>query len=211
MSEKLHLGTLYQRGPDGYWLGFCPAVRGAYAQGDSLKDCRRRLADAIESVLSYVPTDDLEDLADSQAEEVAAEIMEVAVPVRRPEEELVSQADIARIAGVSRQRVNQWTKNRSDFPRPRSHDGRPMWHKDDVLHWVAAAERSPGPPRKAVSPWQHEEHFDVAFVCKLHLPRAGDGWQIAGELHKAIDRAAQAVGGETGEIRALGWLGDQES
>ena len=140
------LGVLFERGADGIWLGSCPSVRGAFAQGTTLPACRRRLREAIESVLLYAPTDDLEDLLGSEPVKVAAEIIDAAVP-ERAARDLVTQAEIARIAGVSRQAVNHWTRTTRDFPRPavRERSGG-LWEREDILRWLAGARRIAGRP-----------------------------------------------------------------
>jgi len=148
MKQATNVGVIFERLPDGTWLGFCPAVPGAFAQGDSLPACRRRLREAIESVLLYAPTDDLEDLSEAQPVKVAADILAVAIP-DRPAQDLISQAEIARMAGVTRQAVNGWAKTRRDFPRPvaRGSSG-PLWERDDVARWLASGRRVAGRPAK---------------------------------------------------------------
>lgn len=144
------VGVLFERIPEGGWLGTCPTVPGAVAYGDNLTKCRRKLRDAIESVLTYAPSDDLEDLEDSGATEARAELWDVRVP-ERPAEDLVTQAEIARIAGVSRQAVNQWVR-RGDFPRPFTRTARgAAWRRDDILHWLSVWHRVVGRPSARVA------------------------------------------------------------
>lgn len=140
------IGVLFERAADGVWLGSCPSVRGAFAQGKTLPACRRRLREAIESVLLYAPADDLDDLLQSQPVRVTAEVIDAAVP-ERPARDLITQAEIARIAGVSRQAVHNWTKAASDFPRPaaRGTSGG-VWEREDILRWLSGARRVAGRP-----------------------------------------------------------------
>jgi len=139
------VGVLFERTPGGMWVGTCPAVPGAAAQGDTLSTCKRRLGDAIASILMYAPMDDLEDLAESEASEARAELMDIAIP-ERPEVDVVTQAEIARMAGVSRQAVGHWVR-RADFPRPHARTSRgPAWRRDDVLHWLSFGRRTVGRP-----------------------------------------------------------------
>lgn len=141
-----NVGVIFERLADGTWLGFCPSVRGAFAQADTLPACRRRLREAVESVLQYAPTDDLQDLSEAQPVKVAADILDVAIP-DRPARDLVSQAEVARIARVTRQAVHGWVKTRRDFPRPvtRGSSG-PLWERDDVVRWLASGRRVAGRP-----------------------------------------------------------------
>lgn len=139
------VGVLFERTPGGVWVGTCPAVPGAAAQGDTLPACRRRLREAIASVLMYAPMDDLEDLADSEAGDARAELIDIEIP-ERPEVDLVSQAEIARLAGVSRQAAGHWVR-RADFPRPHARTSRgAAWRRDDVLHWLSFGRRTAGRP-----------------------------------------------------------------
>lgn len=139
------VGVLFEHTAEGVWVGTCPSVSGAFAQARTLHDCRRRLRDAIESVLMHAPTDDLEDLADSAAVEARAELFDVTIP-ERPPVDLVRQADVARLAGVSRQAVHHWTR-RADFPRPYTTTAAgPTWRRDDVLHWLSRNRRLAGRP-----------------------------------------------------------------
>jgi predicted DNA-binding transcriptional regulator AlpA len=56
---------------------------------------------------------------------------------------LVGAAEIGRILGVSRQRVQQLI-SRPDFPQPEAVlDMGKVWKKDDVLAWATANGRSP--------------------------------------------------------------------
>ena len=71
------VGVLFERTPEGAWIGTCPSVPGALAQGRTLTACRRRLGDAIASILTHAPTDDLDDLSESEAIEARAELLDV--------------------------------------------------------------------------------------------------------------------------------------
>lgn len=62
-----------------------------------------------------------------------------------PEPEVfpVGISEIARIAGVSRDTVDEWTRRHSDFPAPRWRIGaRPAWQAADVERWLADTGRS---------------------------------------------------------------------
>ncbi len=142
--KNLRVGVLFEKMPDG-WLGHCPAVPGAIAHGRTIRACERRLRDAIDSILLYAPTGDVEDLEKYEPVDVAAEIVEVEAP-ERSARDLVNQADISRIAGVSRQAVQGWTR-RSDFPSPVSRWRRgALWEREDVLRWLASGRRPAGRP-----------------------------------------------------------------
>lgn len=209
METNLKIGALFQRESAGTWLGFCPSVRGAFAQGDSLDECRERLGAAIASMLRYAPTDDVEDLMESQVDEVSAELLEVPLPERSESKELVGQSAIARLAGVTRQAVNRWVRERKDFPAAagRSASG-PVWRQDDVLKWLVAASRNPGRPPKEVSPWRHEGHMDVALVCKLHLRETADTDRLITSLVSRLESVTQRLPVTETEIFPIGTLHD---
>lgn len=141
-----NVGVIFERLEAGMWLGFCPSVRGAFAQADTLPTCRRKLREAIESALLYAPADDLEDLSEAEPVRVVADILDVVLP-ERPARDLVSQAEVARMAGVTRQAVHNWVKTRRDFPRPvtRGSSG-PLWERDDVRRWLRSGRRAAGRP-----------------------------------------------------------------
>src|SRR5206468_616575 len=61
------VGALFERTPEGVWVGMCPSIPGAVSQGRTLPQCRKKLRDAIASLLDYAPADDLEDLGESEA------------------------------------------------------------------------------------------------------------------------------------------------
>ncbi len=145
-DERVAVAMTFTRLSDGTWMGSCAGLPEAFAGGDSLPDCRRRLRDAVESVLLYAPRDDVEDLMDFQPVRVVAEIAEVRFP-ERPARDLVTQADIARIAGISRQAVSRWARDVRGFPRPFSGKGRgALWERDEVLRWLGAGRRRSGRP-----------------------------------------------------------------
>lgn len=205
MSNEIRTAALFQRGADGVWLGFCPAIRIAFAQGETLSECRRRLRDAIESVLPYVPSDDLEDLREGQAEETAAEVIEVQLPSPEERHELITQAVIARLAGVTRQAVSQWVKRRQDFPPPAARSRRgPLWDRDAVLRWLATAERSQGRPPVAASPWRHQGHLDVAFAASFHLGTGQDPSRFTQAVVEELEKLGSEFDAQPGEIRPLG-------
>ncbi len=139
------LGVLFERTPEGAWVATCPSVAGAVAQGRTIPECRRKLRDAVSSLLVYAPSGDLEDLLGSEATRVRAELLDIPVP-ERSDEDLLSQADIARTAQVSRQAVHQWV-DRPDFPRSvESAEAGPLWKTSDVLHWLASGRKRAGRP-----------------------------------------------------------------
>jgi predicted DNA-binding transcriptional regulator AlpA len=70
---------------------------------------------------------------------------------------LLSTAEVAKILGVTRYRVNQLVNGRRDFPRPAAvtHNGDGsvsgrLWRERDIEAWNATADRSPG-RRKAAA------------------------------------------------------------
>ena len=146
------VGALFERTPEGIWVGTCPSVAGAFAQGRSIAECRRQLRAAIHSLLEVAPTGDLEDLVDGEATTARAELLDVVVPDR--DDELITQAEISRTAQVTRQAVHRWVK-RPDFPSSveRMTAG-PLWRKSDVLRWLASGRRTAGRPsiRESWSP-----------------------------------------------------------
>lgn len=69
---------------------------------------------------------------------------------------LLSAADVARLLGVNRYRVNQLATGRRDFPRPAAVTRNPdggisgrFWRERDIEAWNATADRSPGRRRQA--------------------------------------------------------------
>ena len=109
------VGALFECTPEGIWVGTCPSVAGAFAQGRSIAECRRKLRAAIHSLLEVAPAGDLEDLVDGEATTVRAELLDVVVPDR--DDELISQAEISRTAQVTR-RVREDDAGRHADPRP---------------------------------------------------------------------------------------------
>lgn len=145
-DEGVAVAMTFARLPDGTWSGTCAGLAEAFAGGDSLPDCRRRLRDAVESVLLYAPRDDVKDLKEFEPVRVVAEIAEVSLP-ERPARDLVTQADIARAAGISRQAVSRWVRDVRGFPRPFSGRGRgALWERDEVLRWLGRGRRRSGRP-----------------------------------------------------------------
>jgi hypothetical protein len=71
--------------------------------------------------------------------------------VRVHVDELVTQADIARMLNVQRQRAVQLVA-REDFPAPVGKIGRSrVWRRGDVETWAVDRHRPPGRPRKEES------------------------------------------------------------
>lgn len=139
------LGVLFERTPEAVWVATCPSVAGAVAQGRTIPECRRKLRDAVASLLAYAPSGDLEDLLESEATGVRAELLDFPAP-ERSDEDLLSQADIARTAHVSRQAVHQWV-GRPDFPRSvESAAAGRLWRRNDVLRWLASGRKTAGRP-----------------------------------------------------------------
>ncbi len=141
----MRVGVLFERVDDATWTGCCPSLPGAIAQASTLPGCRRALREAIESVLLYAPSDDIEDLRDAEPAAVRAAIIDVEA-LERPARDLVTGAEIARMAGVTRQAVHQWSR-KPDFPSSitRGRAG-PLWERAHVLGWLASGRRSPGRP-----------------------------------------------------------------
>jgi predicted DNA-binding transcriptional regulator AlpA len=119
-------------------------VPGAIAQGRTIPQCRKKLRDAITSMLEYAPADDLEDLRESEAVVARAELIDIEMP-ELEEEALVSQSDIARIANVSRQAVNTWIR-RPGFPRSIETSSGSRWRRSDILRWLASGRKTAGRP-----------------------------------------------------------------
>jgi predicted RNase H-like HicB family nuclease/predicted DNA-binding transcriptional regulator AlpA len=146
------VGVLFERTPDGMWVGTCPSVPGAFAQGRTIAEARRKLRATICALVEVAPSGDLEDLVESEATVARAELIEIELPDRS--DEILSQAEIARTAGVTRQAVHRWV-SRHDFPSPvdRTPAG-PRWRRSDVLRWLASGRRTAGRPsiREAWAP-----------------------------------------------------------
>jgi predicted RNase H-like HicB family nuclease/predicted DNA-binding transcriptional regulator AlpA len=140
----IRVGALFERTSEGVWVGTCPSVPGAVAQGRTIPQCRKKLRDAIASLLEYAPADDLEDLRESEAVVARAELIDVERP-ELDDESLVSQSDIARLAGVSRQAVNTWI-DRPGFPRPLEGAGGARWRRSDILRWLESGRKTAGRP-----------------------------------------------------------------
>jgi predicted RNase H-like HicB family nuclease/predicted DNA-binding transcriptional regulator AlpA len=138
------VGALFERTPEGVWVGTCPSVSGAFAQGRTIPQCRKKLRDTIASLLEYAPADDLEDLRESEAIVARAELIDVEMP-ELDDEALVSQSDIARIADVSRQAVNTWI-DRPGFPRAIEVASGTRWRRSDILRWLASGRKTAGRP-----------------------------------------------------------------
>jgi predicted RNase H-like HicB family nuclease/predicted DNA-binding transcriptional regulator AlpA len=138
------VGALFERTPEGVWVGTCPSIPGAFAQGRTIPQCRKKLRDAIASLLEYAPADDLQDLRESEAIVARAELIDVEMP-ELDDEALVSQSDIARIADVSRQAVNTWIDRRG-FPRGIEVASGARWRRSDVLRWLASGRKTAGRP-----------------------------------------------------------------
>jgi predicted RNase H-like HicB family nuclease len=138
------VGALFERTPEGVWVGSCPSVAAAFAQGRTFAECRRKLRDAIVSLLEFAPAGDLEDLRDGEATAARADLLDITVPER--DEELLTQAGIARVAQVTRQAVHRWV-SLPDFPEPaeRTPAG-PTWRASDVLGWLASGRKTAGRP-----------------------------------------------------------------
>ena len=69
-----------------------------------------------------------------------------------PFPDLVSLAEIAATAGVSRQRAQQWAKDRDDFPTPaRTTSLGPLYARAATDHRLATARRGAGRPRRSRS------------------------------------------------------------
>lgn len=63
--------------------------------------------------------------------------------------DLVSLAEIAAAAGVTRQRAQQWAKDRTDFPTPvLTTSLGPLYARAATDHWLATARRRAGRPRR---------------------------------------------------------------
>jgi len=138
------VGALFERTPEGVWVGICPSVPGAFAQGRTIAQCRKMLRDAIASLLEYAPADDLEDLRESEAIVARAELIDIEMP-EFEQGTLVSQSDIARIADVSRQAVNTWIR-RPGFPRSIETSSGSRWRRNDILRWLASGRKTVGRP-----------------------------------------------------------------
>ncbi|MEN0072497.1 MAG: hypothetical protein AAGC63_16080, partial [Propionicimonas sp.] len=64
--------------------------------------------------------------------------------------DLVSLAEIATTAGVSRQRAQQWARDRHDFPTPALTTSLgPLYARAATDHWLATSRRGAGRPRKS--------------------------------------------------------------
>ncbi len=62
--------------------------------------------------------------------------------------DLVNLSEIAAMAGVSRQRARQWSRERSDFPAPALVTSLgALYGRDVASTWVATGRRSSGRPR----------------------------------------------------------------
>lgn len=83
-----------------------------------------------------------------------------AEPYIDPEQnELVSQAEIARRLGISRQRVKQLVEERKDFPAPAQTLAGPrgtLWRWGGIDAWNNAVERRTGRPKTKRSPTEVE-------------------------------------------------------
>lgn len=61
-----------------------------------------------------------------------------------PEHDLISMAEIARLAGQSRATVGNWKARHDDFPLERARVPRgPLYSRAEVLAWLAARKEIP--------------------------------------------------------------------
>lgn len=65
-------------------------------------------------------------------------------------DELVTAADVARMLGVSRERVRELAK-RDDFPAPAGRVARSLvWRRPEIEAWIQEWDRRPGRPAKSL-------------------------------------------------------------
>ena len=93
-----------------------------------------------------------------------------------PDASVLTAADIARLAGVTRATVSNWRRRHPDFPQPSSGtDASPAYDRSEVEAWLAARGALPElPPAERL--WR-----DVLEIA--------DG----GDLGDAMQRAAELV------------------
>jgi hypothetical protein len=100
-----------------------------------------------------------------------------------PEPAVLTAAEIARLAGVTRATVSNWRRRHPDFPEPSGGTGAsPAYDRAEVEAWLAARDALPElPPEERL--WQ------------AILDAAGGG-----DLGEAVDSAALALQGGTGQL-----------
>lgn len=86
--------------------------------------------------------------------------------------DLISMADIARLAGQSRATVGNWkARNPEDFPRERGRGTRgPLYDRADVVAWLEATDRLDNRPPEVTSVWNLAAGFRGEMSTEDAMP-----------------------------------------
>lgn len=116
------------------------------------------------------------------------------------EVEVAGATEVARMLGVSRQRLYQLLEERPDLPRPITRDPEALWGRQQIDAWASQETRRPGKPlplphRLAKEDLRHiprgergspQNVFrDVYVIERLH------GWKDHGSAQKALHDALE--------------------
>jgi type I restriction enzyme M protein len=120
--------------------------------------------------------------------------------------DLISMADIARLAGQSRATVGNWkARNPDDFPPEQGRSSRgPLYDRAEVTDWLTATERLDERPPEVVAVWQladdlrhgmtTEEAMQMGLVLLAIMATSSEEWQtIRTSRADRIDAAIRAV------------------
>lgn len=133
----------------------------------------------------------------------------------QPRPEYAGVAEVARILGVSKQRVYE-LRAREDFPKPVAElAAGPVWNRAALNHFIASWDRKPGPPVRALTDqekWIIREHRrgvsaqDLAQAMGVS-PAAARArirrllQKASNDVARAVSAAVEAVEHETAKRR----------
>jgi type I restriction-modification system DNA methylase subunit/predicted DNA-binding transcriptional regulator AlpA len=85
--------------------------------------------------------------------------------------ELISMADIARLAGQSRATVGNWKARNPDFPPERGRGARgPLYDRAEVTQWLESTNRLDKRPEEVAAMWQVADQLRGSMTMQDALP-----------------------------------------